>query len=152
MQALPSTLPQITRDRLQSITSLSVMLASWLRETLIPSPGHSWKRRTRREEIEIFLSQNLTNAPRLGDLADHMGLSSTRTGHLVREVTGDSFIALRDRMRLERAKLLLVSTLFKATEIAVECGFSTPQNFHRFFRSQTKMAPLTYRRKFSAPA
>jgi len=101
----------------------------------------------RGEVVRRFLEKNLRERPTLPGLATHLGLSSTRTAHVVREVTGMSFVELRDSLRMERAKNLLGGTYHKVAHIADECGFSSAQYFHRFFRRQTRTTPLAYRRR-----
>lgn len=101
----------------------------------------------RRGAIQTFLENNARLNPSLADLARHLGLSATRTTHAVREATGMSFVELRDALRLERARGLLQGTYYKVAHIAAECGFSSPQYFHRFFRQKTGMTPLAWRKK-----
>jgi len=113
----------------------------FLRES---SPGF------RGEAILRFLEKNLRQNPGLPELGRHLGLSETRTAHVVREATGLSFTALRDSLRLERARSLLQSTWYKVAGIAAECGFSSSQYFHRFFRQQTGLTPGAYRRRYRA--
>jgi AraC-like DNA-binding protein len=104
----------------------------------------------RGEAILRYLRHNLREDPRLADLAGYLGLSVHRTGHVVREETGLSFIQLRDRLRLERAQNLLSGTGFKIAQIAHECGFANGPYFHRFFYLQTGITPNTYRRQRQA--
>ncbi len=113
----------------------------FLRES---SPGR------RGETIHAFLRKNLRENPGLPELGRHLGLSETRAAHVVSEATGLSFTALRDSIRLEQARSLLQSTYYKVATVATECGFSSPQYFHRFFKQQTGVTPSVYRRGYRA--
>lgn len=152
LQEHPAALPAIQRSQLKTLLSMSVMLGTWLKEQLTLPSEKSWRHRTRKDEIITFLSENMAKGLRLTDLAEDMGISVTRAGHIVKEETGMSFVALRDQLRLDRARLLLQSTLFRVSEIASECGFSSPQHFHRFLRARLGISPLAYRKKHSTPA
>jgi LacI family transcriptional regulator len=50
------------------------------------------------------------------------------------------------RVRLDRARTLLRSTQDRITDIALACGFGTPQRFHSAFRVAEGCSPARYRR------
>lgn len=149
----PSELPLVTPAELERIEGLSLLIEAYLGERLrAPRFVSESSRDYRAENIRLFLERNLRNNPSLADLARHLGLSATRTAHVVREATGRSFVNLRDELRLERATDLLSGTYHKVAHIATECGFSSPQYFHRFFRSHAHTTPLAFRRRKRAQA
>ncbi len=57
---------------------------------------------------------------------------------------------LLNRLRIERAKLLLRSTNEKVISICYACGFGNLANFYRNFSAQTGMTPKTWRKRVSA--
>ncbi|MFA6962195.1 MAG: helix-turn-helix domain-containing protein [Opitutaceae bacterium] len=144
----PLELPLLSVEKLEQIEGLSRLLASYFSERLrtlrFVSQSSSG---FRNEAIRRFLEINLRENPSLTDLARHLGLSTTRTAHAVRETTGNSFVELRDGLRMGRAKGLLQGTYFKVAHVAAECGFASPQYFHRFFKRQCKATPLAFRKK-----
>lgn len=144
----PAGLRLISSEQQAYIENLSVLLRAYLNEELRTprfvsesSKGH------RAAAIVWFLERHLRDNPSLADLAEHLSLSTTRAAHVVKESTGRSFVQLRDELRLERASELLSGTYHKISHIASECGFSSPQHFHRFFRHRRGMTPLDFRRK-----
>lgn len=144
----PRELPLMTEEKRELMEGLARMLAAYLGERLrAPRFVSESSRGYRAEAIRRFLEKNLRGNPSLTELAGHLGLSATRTAHAVREATGSSFVELRDTLRMERAKGLLGGTYHKIGYVSAECGFSTPQYFHRFFRKQAGTTPLAFRRK-----
>lgn len=76
-----------------------------------------------------------------------MALSSSRTGHLVREVFSQTFPQLMTSLRLERGARLLCLNEETIGAIALQTGFSDQSHFSRAFKRQFKMSPLAYRKK-----
>ncbi|WP_081721826.1 helix-turn-helix domain-containing protein [Geminisphaera colitermitum] len=144
----PEGLPFLHAPARRRAVGLARMLGAFLGEHLRrPRFSSETSRGFRRGAIQAFLEKNARTNPSLGDLAKHLGLSPTRTTHAVREATGMSFVELRDALRLERARGLLQGTYYKVSHIAAECGFSSPQYFHRFFQQKAGMTPLAWRRR-----
>ncbi len=63
---------------------------------------------------------------------------------------GVSFSSLLEEERLERAKLLLLSTAMSIDHIAARLGYSNVANFGRAFRRWTDHTPADYRRAHRA--
>ena len=82
-------------------------------------------------------------------MAAACGLGRSRLTDLVRRQTGDPPLILLNRLRVERAKLRLTQSDTKVIDIALACGFSSPQYFCRVFRDYTGQTPLAYRRAVS---
>ncbi len=144
----PAELRRVSPAELARIEGLSRLLGAYLGERLRrPRFVSESSRGYRAETISLFLGNSLRDNPSLADLAKHLGLSVTRTAHVVRESTGRSFVELRDELRMERALGLLAGTYHKIAHIAAECGFSSAQHFHRFFRIRKNTTPLAFRRE-----
>ena len=149
----PDELPKKSAQESRGLLRMGELLRAYLTESLhtplYVSPG---SREFRREAIGSFLRRNSKNSPDLAALAKHLGLSVGRTGNVVKEVSGHSFAELRASLRREHAKDLLTGTYYKISQIAVECGFSSPEYFHRFFRKATGLTPAAYRKKHRTEA
>jgi AraC-like DNA-binding protein len=144
----PAGLPLLRAGARRRALGLARMLGAFLGEHLRrPRFSSETSRGFRRGAIQAFLEKNARTNPSLGELAGHLGLSPTRTTHAVREATGMSFVELRDALRLERARGLLQGTYYKVAHIAAECGFGSPQYFHRFFQRKAGMTPLAWRKR-----
>jgi AraC-like DNA-binding protein len=100
----------------------------------------------RHRRLLDFVDQQLLGNPSIGELAQHLKLSESRASHWVREVTGHSFLELKQLRRLQQAKQLLANTSLSVKEICAQTGFSGASYFCRYFRSKVGSSPLTYRR------
>lgn len=144
----PAGLPRLAPKDRRRLLGLGVLLLGYLRSQVrVPKPPTGPTPESYRGDlIRSFLQRELRTNPGIPEVARHLGLSISRASHLVRETTGQSFTALRDSLRLERARELLVQTYFPVSQVANDCGFADPQYFHRFFRRQTGTTPGQYRK------
>jgi AraC-like DNA-binding protein len=88
----------------------------------------------------------------LGRIARHLGLSKrTLQRALARE--GVVFLALRTRIRLERAETLLAEPFNKVSAVAWDIGFCSTGHFIHWFRCHRGVTPGAWRtaRAQSAP-
>ncbi|MEW6187085.1 MAG: GyrI-like domain-containing protein [Thermodesulfobacteriota bacterium] len=69
---------------------------------------------------------------------------------LFRELTGETVTEFLRRIRLEKAAVkLILETDKDITEIALDCGFSSSQNFARSFKKYSGITPSSLRREFN---
>ena len=114
-----------------------------LRTTLPPETSVRLRRVTR------FLTANFTRHLVLDDLAREAGLSSTYLHGLFTRALGLTPRELLTRLRLAKARELLVATSLPGAEVARECGFENVPYFFTLFRRQTGLTPGEFRRRNS---
>lgn len=95
--------------------------------------------------IRSFIRSN-PGRGRIG-LARHLGLSPSRTSHLVQELCGSSLQELVIDERLAAAQRLLADTDLAVAEIGRRVGWGDPPHFARIFRRRTGCAPAEWRRQ-----
>lgn len=78
--------------------------------------------------------------------ADRLCVSPNHMSALVKRETGMTVLQWIDRALLRESKLLLHHTQKNISEVADTLGFATPSFFIRFFRQQTGITPLQYRK------
>lgn len=106
---------------------------------------------SRASRIRRFIQERMRDDVTLHDLGRLLGVSASRAGHLVKELTGKSFVDLKAHYRLELAQKLLASSMLSVESIAAEAGFSDPRYFYRIFKKATGVAPGEWRSQHQKP-
>lgn len=111
-----------------------------------PSPDHPLDDRVR-EALEV-MCRHLAEPLTASDLAERVGLSSSRLRYLFQKQVGISPQQYQERQRLARAQQLLERSSFNVAEISREVGFTNPFYFTQRFKLATGQSPTRYRRRF----
>ncbi|OUS78561.1 hypothetical protein B1748_00330 [Paenibacillus sp. MY03] len=93
------------------------------------------------------LHENLHEPFKLEELAASINYSVPYFSSMFKKTTGDSFVQYLNKLRLEKAKLLLLTTDRKTFEIAEEIGFENYRSFNRLFKRDTGLTPSDYRKQ-----
>ena len=99
-----------------------------------------------REFIHEHQSEPLT----LGQVAKSINTSTFYFCKLFKKVTGINFTEYVSRVRIERAKNLLLNPNLRVSEIAFEVGFESLTHFNRVFKKILGQSPTTYRSQLFA--
>jgi AraC family transcriptional regulator of arabinose operon len=91
------------------------------------------------------LDQAYRDPPSIEQLADVVGLSASRLGHLFRTEVGVSIQSYVVERRLAMAALLIVQTDERISQIAYSVGFGDISNFNHSFKRRFDMSPREYR-------
>ena len=98
--------------------------------------------------IEQYVLQNMSRGQiSLEEMATAMGMGRVPFFHKVRNLTGKTPTELVRDIRLKHACTLLVSTNVNMSELAINVGFKTAENFVNIFKEKFGMTPLEYRLK-----
>jgi len=90
------------------------------------------------------LMEDISAPPSLPELAKSVGLSHTRLNKLFRMIYGNTVFGTLRKERLECARRLLEDGRRNVSEIAYECGFSSPSHLSRAFVEQFGSQPKKY--------
>lgn len=82
----------------------------------------------------------------VADMEKMTGYGKSMLNQLLRTHTGYSTIGYIISLRVEKAKELLAGTCKSLSEIALECGFSTSQQFSATFRKYSGKTPSAFRK------
>ena len=93
-----------------------------------------------------FLDRHLTEKVSIPDLARAVKMSPSSLSHRFREQVGEPPAAYHERLRLVRARELLLSTNQRIKDIAALTGFSNAYGFSTRFHHRTGQSPRDYRR------
>jgi len=94
-----------------------------------------------------YLIGNLTGEISLSDVARQCGLSDSAFSRFFKKNTGHGFVRYLNRMRVNRACMLLAQSEMPIIAVCFEAGFSNLSNFNRQFLSITGHTPSAYRRQ-----
>jgi AraC-like DNA-binding protein len=141
---LPTWSPSEADNVLESLRQLAARLERWLDSNEADKISNTSDRRSR---ILHIISHQAPKGVTLTFLAKRLGLSVDRTGHVVREEFGITFLELVNQHRLERAAALLKHSDLAISAIALNSGFGDVSTFHRRFRAQFSITPRQYRQQ-----
>ena len=92
-----------------------------------------------------YIDFNYSRIISLEDLSTLAGVNKTTLISIFKEVYGTTPIRYINRIRLRKAKELLVNTDTSVSEIADLVGFQSIHYFSRFFKAKENCTPMEYR-------
>lgn len=99
-------------------------------------------------QVLSYLSEHLAEALSEADLARYAGMEASAFSRFFRRHTDVPFIQYLNRLRINRACELLISTDQQVTDICYACGFNNVSNFNRQFLAQKGTPPSNFRRYY----
>jgi len=97
------------------------------------------------EKAKLFIRDHLSEKVNLKLISEQVYLSETYFSFLFKKVTGVTYIDYIQKLRMNEAKKLLVTTTFKVYEIAEMIGYSDYKYFSVQFKKYVAMTPKDYR-------
>jgi AraC-like DNA-binding protein len=98
-----------------------------------------------------FIVENQAEDLSLGQVAKAVNTSTFHFCKMFKKATGLNFTEYVSRVRVEKARNLLLNPNLRISEIAYEVGFQSLTHFNRVFKKITGQSPTDYRRQL-APA
>lgn len=83
----------------------------------------------------------------LNSICGHLNISASRFSSIFKKATGETFMEVLIRIRMEKSRELLRNTDLKNYEIAEKVGFSDPHYFSVVFKKMTGKTPSEYARE-----
>jgi len=96
-----------------------------------------------------YVKRNFRENIELADVANHVNLSVSRTGHLFKDVLGKGYKEFLLTLRVNEAKKLLLKTEMPVTDICLQCGFQSLTPFYRSFKMMVGLSPHEFREQKS---
>lgn len=94
-----------------------------------------------------FITEHQTEEISLGDVARAVNTSTFYFCKMFKKVTGLNFTDYLSRLRVEKAKNLLLNPNARISEVAFAAGFQSLSHFNRVFRRVAGESPTNYRDK-----
>lgn len=96
-------------------------------------------------EIKEYIEKNYSEDISLNNISSHIGLTPSYFSTFFKEHFNKSFVDYLNRIRIDKAKEMLITTQLTITEIGFKVGFNTIQNFMRVFKKYESISPGKYR-------
>jgi len=102
--------------------------------------------------VRTVLDEQYRDPPSVAQLAESVGLSTSRLAHLFRREMGMSIQSYIVERRLQMAAMLIVQSHERISQIAYSVGFGDVSNFNHSFKRRFNMSPRQYRAAHDAVA
>ncbi|GEM_PF-6243096 len=83
----------------------------------------------------------------IDQLSKEIGLSRSQLHRKLKAETGLSTSLFIRQVKLEKASLLLTNTQLNISEVCYQIGFTSPQNFAKYFKEAYGLSPSKYRQQ-----
>jgi len=95
-----------------------------------------------------YVKNHFTERITLEELAALEHISTSYLSRKFKQRTGMPVITYINRLRVEKARQLLMASILDINEIAYQAGFDSPKYFHRVFKMVTGESPASFRRHY----
>jgi AraC-like DNA-binding protein len=138
--------PVVTADRLQAIIHMLDFFATYLgefatRHAIARSATEPGVVTKAKEYVEAHFDEAIV----LAQVVRHVGVSRFYFCKLFKKATGMTFTEHVSRLRLEKAKAMLVDPAARISEVAFAAGFGSIPQFNSVFKRYVGTAPTQYR-------
>lgn len=99
------------------------------------------------ERVIQYINTHLSDKISLDQLSSLVFVSKSYLTKQFKHETGQTIIEYLNSARIEKAKMLLITTDKSVEEIAYEVGFESPKYFFRIFKAATGQTPLSFCKK-----
>jgi len=96
-------------------------------------------------KAERYIWENYTRKISLREIADASGLSAPYFSTVFKEEMGENLSNYLNRLRVEKAALMLATTNLPISGIAATCGFEDQSWFSKIFKNNTGLTPAKFR-------
>jgi YesN/AraC family two-component response regulator len=97
-------------------------------------------------KAERFIWENYTKKISLKEIADASGLSAPYFSTVFKNEMGENLSNYLNRLRVEKALMMLGETDCPINKISADCGFEDQSWFSKVFKSYTGISPYEYRK------
>jgi AraC-like DNA-binding protein/ligand-binding sensor protein len=144
--------PVVTGDRFEAIIQLLNVFAQFLadyasRHAIAVDGSEPVAVASAKKYVQEHIDEPIS----LAQVVQHVGLSRFYFCKLFKKATGMTLTNYVGRIRVEKAKTLLVDPSLRISEIVYAVGFGSIPNFNSVFKKHVGMAPSEYRETLRFP-
>jgi AraC-like DNA-binding protein/mannose-6-phosphate isomerase-like protein (cupin superfamily) len=134
----------------ETATAISLLTGLMLLE-LMQQEGRASTRTTMArpsviDQINRYIWDNFDKDLKLSDLAEKFPYSESHLRLLFRKRMGMSLGTYIQKVKMNRARSLLVSSGLNVSQVAQACGYDSLYSFSRAFKKTTGLSPLAYKK------
>lgn len=108
-------------------------------------PTFTQKTDVQRFALLQYIQENFSSIT-LEMIAERFHYTPEYTSQLIRKTTGQTFTDILQKIRTEKAQVLLQDTNLSVTNIAQQVGYENVEHFIRIFKKKLHMTPTEYRK------
>ncbi|MDS0525984.1 AraC family transcriptional regulator [Clostridium sp. SHJSY1] len=108
------------------------------------SESHNYSVSAKVENIISYMHKNINSKITLVELSDMVELSPTYLSRTFKDITGYSVIEFFNKIKIDKAKELIIDGNNKVKEVANKLGFSDEFYFSRIFKKIEGMSPSEF--------
>ncbi|TXK84150.1 response regulator transcription factor [Paenibacillus sp. N3.4] len=148
---LEDLMPMLDLNKEMLALSTAEELADWLRNAIVSILGQvnrqdSIKHRQAVEFMIQYVHENYGDDLRLADLAEKVFISRSYLSNIFRDATGETFNNYVTKVRMEKAKSMIIEGKYMVYEIAERVGFKNVPYFTTLFKKSTGLNPSDFAR------
>jgi AraC-like DNA-binding protein len=146
LDAVRSALDHDRRTAIESVELLATLLTAYCDDRSCLPSARGGLAPWQEHKVQRYIDENLVSTLPVGDLAALVSLSPSYFTRAFRRSFGAAPHAYIIKMRLDRARSLMLTTTEKLSQIALACGLSDQAHLCRWFRQVTGTTPGAWRR------
>nr|AYQ73467.1 response regulator [Cohnella candidum] len=124
-------------------------MGDWIGATISALDWNRQQRHNRTIEKAIeFIHKNYAKDISLEDVALHAKMSGSYFSSYFKQETGDNFVEYLTRLRMDKAKSLMMNSELRLYEISQMVGYQDVKYFSRLFKRHAGVTPQEYRQFF----
>ncbi|MFC4598248.1 response regulator [Cohnella hongkongensis] len=119
----------------------------FVRDTVAQVPSRTARSAELSQQIKHYIDRHYAQQLTLEEVADRFFLHPVYLSVMFKEKTGETFQDYLRRIRMERAKHLLVTTKYRIDRISVMIGYENTKYFYKVFKKETGFTPADFRQR-----
>ncbi|WP_200416419.1 helix-turn-helix domain-containing protein [Virgibacillus salexigens] len=84
----------------------------------------------------------------MNELASMVGVSRFHLNRLFKDSTGDTPRIYLEKVRIKKAKELLLTTSLNSTEVGYQIGYQSISSFYNAFKRSTGLSPIQFQNQY----
>lgn len=137
----------LTEEIIQSTLKIFLCMAERIRKRRRSSLNPS-KSQKEYLEFQSLLNQHLFSSRKVQFYAQRLGVSSKKLNRITQEITNKPAKTFINDLLVLEIKRFLMNTSLSIKEISYKTGFEDPTNFVKFFKKNTSMTPIEFRKNY----